>query len=460
MTDLESQHTEWKENWRDEYLRWVSGFANAEGGTLVIGKNDDGLVVGLKDAKKLLEELPNKIRDLLGIVVSVNLKCSGNKGFLEIVVDSYPNPISFRGHYYLRSGSTLQELKGASLDRFLLRRQGRTWDGVPVPGVKARDLSTAAIRRFRELAAMSGRLDPADLTASDAALIDKLKLTESTYLKRAALLLFHGDPEQFVTGAFVKVGFFRSESDLAYHDTLHGDLFSQVERTIDLVRTKYLKAAITYQGIHRIERYPVPDAALREAVINALVHRDYSVGAPVQIRVYEDKLKIWNPAVLPEGWTLAHLLGEHSSSPYNPAVANAFFRSGEIEAWGRGIQRIFQACHEAGTPMPLVRYEPNDLWLEFPFAVDYLAAMGGERKTTGSIGLDEKLDEKLGQRRAAILRLVRGNPKITVTGLARSLGISRTAADKNIQVLKTEGWLARIGPAKGGHWEVKKPARP
>lgn len=211
MTDLESQHTEWKENWRDEYLRWVSGFANAEGGTLVIGKNDDGLVVGLKDAKKLLEELPNKIRDLLGIVVSVNLKCSGSKGFLEIVVDSYPNPISFRGHYYLRSGSTLQELKGASLDRFLLRRQGRTWDGVPVPGVKARDLSTAAIRRFRELAAMSGRLDPADLTASDAALIDKLKLTESTYLKRAALLLFHGDPEQFVTGAFVKVGFFRSE---------------------------------------------------------------------------------------------------------------------------------------------------------------------------------------------------------------------------------------------------------
>ena len=307
MTDLEFQHTEWKENWRDEYLRWVSGFANAEGGTLVIGKNDDGLVVGLKDAKKLLEELPNKIRDLLGIVVSVNLKCSGSKGFLEIVVDSYPNPISFRGHYYLRSGSTLQELKGASLDRFLLRRQGRTWDGVPVPGVKAGDLSTA---------------------------------------------------------------------------------------------------------------------------------------------------------VLPEGWTLAHLLGEHSSSPYNPAVANAFFRSGEIEAWGRGIQRIFQACHEAGTPMPLVRYEPNDLWLEFPFAVDYLAAMGGERKTTGSIGLDEKLDEKLGQRRAAILRLVRGNPKITVTGLARSLGISRTAADKNIQVLKTEGWLARIGPAKGGHWEVKKSARP
>src|SRR5690606_10543335 len=120
---------------------WVCGFANAEGGRLEIGRNDVGLVVGLPDAAKLLEDLPNKIRDLLGILVSVNLRQIDGKDLLEIVVDPYPNPISFRGHYWMRSGSTLQELKGASLDRFLLRRHGRTWDGVPVPGVQAADLS-------------------------------------------------------------------------------------------------------------------------------------------------------------------------------------------------------------------------------------------------------------------------------------------------------------------------------
>ena len=377
----ENQQLEWKETWRDEFLRWVCGFANADGGVLHIGRNDQGKVVGLPDSARLLEEIPNKVRDLLGILVAVNAREENGLPWLQIVVDPYPNPISYRGHYFQRSGSTNQELKGAALDRFLLRRQGRTWDGVPVPGVKISNLSTSAIRQFRDLARASGRLDPADLRSSKAALVEKLQLTEGAYLKRAAVLLFHDDPEKYVAGAFVKIGFFRSESDLAYHDTLHGDLFTQTAKTIDLVRTKYLKAAITYQGIQRIERYPVPDAALREAILNALVHRDYAVGAPVQIRVYEDRLKIWNPAVLPDGWTLKNLLGAHASAPFNPAIANVFFRSGEIETWGRGIQRIFAACKEAGTPRPSLTFDGTGLALEFRYTPEYRKAMNAPEVT-------------------------------------------------------------------------------
>jgi len=236
----ENQHLEWKETWRDEFLRHICGFANAEGGILHIGRDDQGTVVGLPDAAKLLEDIPNKVRDVLGILVAVNLRREAGAEYLEIVVDAYPNPISYRGHYFQRSGSTLQELKGAALDRFLLRRQGRTWDGVPVPGVKITRLSGAAIRQFRDLARTSGRIDPADLRSSKAALIEKLQLTEGTYLKRAAVLLFHDDPEKFVTGAFVKIGFFRSDSDLAYHDMIQGGLFTQVAKTLDLVRTRAL----------------------------------------------------------------------------------------------------------------------------------------------------------------------------------------------------------------------------
>ena len=381
----ETQHFEWKETWRDEFLRWICGFANAEGGTLHIGRNDKGVVVGLANAAKLLEDIPNKVRDVLGILVAVNLRKELAVEFIEIVVDPYPNPISYRGHYFQRSGSTLQELKGAALDRFLLRRQGRTWDGVPMPGVKITNLSTAAIRQFRDLARHSGRLDPADLRSAKAALIEKLQLTEGTYLKRAAVLLFHQDPEKFVTGAFVKVGFFRSESDLAYHDMIQGDLFTQVAKTIDLVRTKYLKAAITYQGIQRIERYPVPDAALREAVLNALVHRDYAVGAPVQIRVYEDRLRIWNPCVLPDGWTTKTLLRTHPSTPFNPAIANVFFRSGEIETWGRGIERIFSACKDAGTQKPSITFDGTGITLEFRYTPDFLKAVNAHKSTTPEI---------------------------------------------------------------------------
>lgn len=232
----ENQAVEWKESWRDEYLRHVCVFANAGGGLLVIGKNDSGEVVDVTDAARLLEELPNKIRDLLGIVVHVNLLTEAGEDFLEIDVPSYPNPISYRGRYYQRSGSTLQELKGAALVRFLLQRHGRTWDSVPLPGLKASDLSSASIARFREQAAASGRLSPADLASSDARLLEKLKLTEGDFLKRAAVLLFHEAPDRFITGAFVKTGFFVSESELAYHDEIHGSLFAQANTVIDLLQ--------------------------------------------------------------------------------------------------------------------------------------------------------------------------------------------------------------------------------
>ena len=98
-----------------------AAFANAEGGVLVIGRNDKGKVVGIPGAKKLLEDLANKTRDLLGVLVEVNLREEGGKDYLELVTPAYPSPISFRGHYYQRSGSTLQELKGAALDRAHLR---------------------------------------------------------------------------------------------------------------------------------------------------------------------------------------------------------------------------------------------------------------------------------------------------------------------------------------------------
>jgi hypothetical protein len=109
-------------------------------------------------------------------------------------------------------------------------------------------------------------------------LIEKLHLLDGDYLKRAAALLFDPDPERFFTGAFVKIGYFRTNADLLYHDEIHGDLFTQVEKTMDLLLTKYLRAGISYRGIQRVETFPVPEAALREALLNAIIHKDYSWG--------------------------------------------------------------------------------------------------------------------------------------------------------------------------------------
>lgn len=136
----ESQNTEYKSIWKDEYLKWICGFANARGGTIFIGKDDKGNVVGVNNAKKLLEDIPNKITTVLGIVAEVNLYETENGDYLEINVEPQLNPVSCKGEYHYRSGSTKQELKGAALDNFLLKKQGKHWDGVPVPNATVNDL--------------------------------------------------------------------------------------------------------------------------------------------------------------------------------------------------------------------------------------------------------------------------------------------------------------------------------
>ncbi len=147
----EHQHIEWKESWRDEYLKWICGFANAEGGVLVIGRNDKGVAVGVKDARKLMADIPNKVRDILGIMVDVNLRQEAGKETLEILVDPYPYPVSYKGEYHYRSGNTKQELKGAALDKFLLRKQGRHWDGVPIPYLQLLPISFPISRSLKNL---------------------------------------------------------------------------------------------------------------------------------------------------------------------------------------------------------------------------------------------------------------------------------------------------------------------
>lgn len=146
---LEKQNVEWKQKWKDEYLQWICGFANAQGGTIYIGKNDNGEVIGIENARKLLEDLPNKIKNFIGIVSQVNLSEENGKQYIVIKVDPYPFPVSCHGKYYFRSGSTNQLLTGAALDSFMLKKQGVTWDSVPVPYVSHTDLSEHAINHLK-----------------------------------------------------------------------------------------------------------------------------------------------------------------------------------------------------------------------------------------------------------------------------------------------------------------------
>ena len=376
----EQQNIEYKSAWNDDYLKWVCGFANAQGGTIFIGKDDDGKIVGVPDAKKLLEDIPNKVRDILGILVDVNLHKTDQGDYLEIVVEPYPNAISYKGQYHYRSGSTKQELKGVALDKFLLQKRGKHWDGVLIPHVSVSDLKQETFEFFKKQGAKSKRLDEISLNDTNEQLLENLKLKDGKYLKRAAILLFYTKPEKFVTGAYIKIGFFENDADLIFQDEVHGNLFEQIEKTLDLLFTKYIKAIISYEnGINRVETYEYPKDAIREALLNAIAHKDYSGGVPIQISVYKDKIMIWNEGTLPEDWTIETLLDKHSSKPYNPDIANALFRSGYIESWGRGITKMISLCKEAGLPEPNFYYKTSGIWAVFQkdiFNEDHLQTLG------------------------------------------------------------------------------------
>ena len=431
-----NQNVEWKENWRDEYIKWICGFANAHGGKLIIGVNDEGVATGIPNVHKLLEDIPNKVRDILGIIVDVNLKIDKDIEYLEIVVEPYPYPVSYKGQYHYRSGSTKQELKGAALDKFLLQKQGKRWDGVPVPNISIKDLDNNTFELFRKKAMKSGRLSEEILDEGSDILIENLQLNDGDYLKRAAILLFHPDPEKYVTGAYIKIGFFRTDEDLLYHDEIHGNLLEQVDKTLDLLLTKYMRADISYEDMTRIEKYPFPRPALREALLNAVVHKDYSNGIPIQISVYADKVILWNGGQLPENWTIETLKQKHPSKPYNPDIANAFFRAGLIEAWGRGIQKINSECQRAGLPVPEFRYDFSGFYLEFKLS---------------NYNVPEETSVKTSVK---IVEAIKSNDRITIPELAEIIGVTTRSIERNIQTLQQDGKLIRIGPDKGGYWKV------
>ena len=145
----ESQNIEYKESWRDEYLKWICGFANAQGGRIYIGINDKQEIVGVADSKRLMEDIPNKIVNYLGIVADVNLLHSNeDKEFIEIVVEPSNVPIAYHGQYHYRSGSTKQEMKGTALQQFILKKMGHSWDDTTNDSAKLDDIDRNAIDYF------------------------------------------------------------------------------------------------------------------------------------------------------------------------------------------------------------------------------------------------------------------------------------------------------------------------
>jgi ATP-dependent DNA helicase RecG len=447
----ESQNIEYKESWRDEYLKWLCGFANAQGGTIYIGVDDAGNVVGVKDVKKLMEDIPNKIQSGLGIVADVNKHTKDGKDYLEIKVDPSSFPISYHGEFHYRSGATKQQLTGIALTEFITKKTGVRWEDVTVDGITVDDLDAESFKIFRREALRSKRMTEAELNISNEELLSKLKLLSNGKLKRSAVLLFYGDPSIVQVGSFVKVGKF-ANGTVEYHDDLEGSLISTADKVVDLIYLKYLKAKITYEHDRRVETYPFARNAIREAIYNAIAHNCYMYGTPIQIRIEEEQIIISNRCILPEGWTAETLMQPHDSIPYNPDIANVFYRAGYIETWGQGIQKICDECIALGADLPKYEIVGTGLRVYFPALKSALIDQpkAPKHQNTDKHGaLDDAMVLK-------IIEKINEQPDISQEALGESIGVTRRVVQKYINALKEAGRIERVGGKRYGHWEIKE----
>ena len=228
----ENQNIEHKRIWKDEYLKWVSGFANAHGGKIYIGIDDDLTVVGVDNLHQQMEDLPNKIINNTGVFPETNHLSIDGKDVIEIIIEPSMMPISYRGVYYYRSGATKQELRGSALHQFLLKKMGLNWEDMICDGMTLDDIDDNAVNYFLTHAIEEGRLAPERRNSTKEEVLANLGLLKDGSPTNGAVLLFGKHPQRvFVTSSF-KIGRFGvDDSDLLNQDVISGNLIQITDKT-------------------------------------------------------------------------------------------------------------------------------------------------------------------------------------------------------------------------------------
>jgi ATP-dependent DNA helicase RecG len=380
---FESQVCEFKQIWKDEYLKTICAFANSDGGDFYIGICDNGKSIKIENLKALVEKLPNKINNRLGLLIDLKIENIDGNEIIKINIEKTYAPVSFSGKFYKRSGSNTIELNGTNLTNFLLKRYGKTWDDITVDFFTIDDINLETIEKFKIWTRKRAPFIEEEKNLK--ALLERLNLYENGYLKRAAVLLFGKNPQKYFIQSYSKIGKFLSDTELLTSDIVEGNLFEQLEKIIDILRTKYLHSYISYEGLQRIETLEYPYDAIREAVINALIHRDYTDTTVLQIRVYENKMVLSNGATLSSEVPIEKFRENHISKPFNPLIANMFYKAGFVESWGKGTNNIIKDCLDMGLPEPEYKYTFHSVQVIFNKKSEILSDQATEQATEQAI---------------------------------------------------------------------------
>lgn len=362
LARYEGRRIDFKEEVSSNLYKLLSAFANTTGGTVILGVRDrDHAVTGIDLRNNAIKVLADSITTRLGIHPVIDIHEIDGKHILTIAVEQGRAPVAYDGRYYTRVGDTTREMLPDELREYF--QQSIEWDSITGP-YTSDQIDEETVRHFLALAKAAGRLTAVAPDEPIDTVLRRLDLVRDGQIRNGALMLFGRNPQKDFPNSIVRIGRFRRADIIIGDHEIRGDLFSQFDEAERIIKSyigvRYdISEEAMQESFQRKEVWDYPLPAIREALLNALIHRDYfNNTVQTQVRIFDDHIRFHNPGHLPEGVTVEMIIREHYSHHRNPKIADIFYRAGLIERYGSGIERIITAFRDASMPAPTFASTP------------------------------------------------------------------------------------------------------
>jgi len=441
LTSGETETIEFKEIPNESFYKTISAFANAKGGIILLGVDNRGNITGVESLSRFLEDLTNRIVNKLSIYPEIETIDIESKRVIAVKVIRSSYPVSYEGRYYERVGNTTREMNPEKLRALLLR--SNQWDYI-TDDFSLEEIDTETINLFIRLAVDKNRLTDISLNEPSQVILEKLELITDGKLNNGAILLFGKNPQKHFINLCIRIGRFKTETTIIDDKWVKGNLFQQFEDTLNILR-QYISVRYEIKGIQREDIWDYPIPALREAVLNALIHRNYfDVANFILIKVYDDHIWFSNPGGLPEGITVEELKKPHKSYLRNPLIAKVFYLAGYIEQYGSGTVRMVEWMKEAGLPEPEYKEEMGGFSVYFYKDIH-------TKENLNKMGLNE--------RQIKAVMYVKEKKSINLSSfmsVAANFSVSEKTLYRDLQGLVSKGILKEVGEKKGRKYELAR----
>nr|MBC8359864.1 putative DNA binding domain-containing protein [Candidatus Desulfatibia profunda] len=392
----ESKTVEFKETFDNKAIETAVAFANTRGGQILIGVSDKGAKKGVQIGKETLIGWTNQISQGTQprIIPEVESSEIESKIIAVIQIKEFPiKPVSTKGRCYRRVGNSNRLMTPQDIAEMHLHSTGTSWDKMPSPDATMSDIDPEKIKRYIRQSRDAGRRDVGD-REEPLEILKKLELVKKGKLTWAALLLFRKSTKYLRFQGMVHCGRFKEETIVIDNRMIEGTIIEQIDEAMDFIRKNISVKFVMTGKPQRDEVWDYPLEAIRESVINAVCHRDYTMPSNTEVRIYDDRLTIWNPGGLPLGITMEDLLKPHGSVLRNKGIGAVLYDMGLIEQWGSGISKMQNLCSSAGIPVPHFEEYQSGFLVEFRkniYTEEYLRKLGlNERQIKAVAFLKEK----------------------------------------------------------------------